>query len=117
MHGTYLKQRQPLCVICTVCEQPALVCHGPQLPCMCQLQSSLLLVAFKLIMRSGSSLRAEHETFVSFVKCLNVVIYKIYGIWPQASKQAELSWSTFQNSNPIVYAHVCQINPNQPNNP
>ena len=32
---TYLKRTQLyLCVICNVCEQPALVCHGPQLPCV-----------------------------------------------------------------------------------
>ena len=28
----YLKQTQLLCVICTICEQPTFVCHGPQLP-------------------------------------------------------------------------------------
>ena len=33
MHGLHLKWTRLLCVIwhyCTVCEQPALVCHGPQ---------------------------------------------------------------------------------------
>ena len=29
---TCLKRTQLLYMICTVCEQPALVCHGPQLP-------------------------------------------------------------------------------------
>ena len=29
-----LKQTQLLCLICTVCEQRALVYHGPQLPHM-----------------------------------------------------------------------------------
>ena len=45
MHGPY----QPLCVILTVCEQPSLsicVCHGPQLPCMHQLELPLLWVSF-----------------------------------------------------------------------
>ena len=45
MHGPY----QPLCVILTVCEQPPLsvcVCHGPQLPCMHQLELPLLRVSF-----------------------------------------------------------------------
>ena len=27
------------------CEQPALVCHGPQLPCVCRLRSSGFLHA------------------------------------------------------------------------
>ena len=31
---SYLKQTQLLCVTCAVCEQPAVVCHGPQLPCV-----------------------------------------------------------------------------------
>ena len=39
MHG--VKRTQLLCVICTVCEQPALVCHGPQLPCVRCLRSSI----------------------------------------------------------------------------
>ena len=34
MHGHYLKRTQLLCTICTICEQPVLVCHGQQLPCM-----------------------------------------------------------------------------------
>ena len=34
MHGPYLKRTQLLCMICNICEQPALVCHGPQLPCV-----------------------------------------------------------------------------------
>ena len=29
-----VKRTQLLCVICTVCEQPALVCRGQQLPCV-----------------------------------------------------------------------------------
>ena len=37
---------QPLCVILTICEQPPLVCHGPQLPCMHQLELPLLQVSF-----------------------------------------------------------------------
>ena len=37
----YLKRTQLQCIICTVqCEHPALVCHGPQLPCMRHLRSS-----------------------------------------------------------------------------
>ena len=37
---TYLKQTQLQCVICIVYEQPALVCHDSQLPCMRYLESS-----------------------------------------------------------------------------
>ena len=40
-----------LCVISTVCEQPALVCHGQQLPCVHCLRSS----SFTLTLHSGRS--------------------------------------------------------------
>ena len=49
---TYLKRTQLLCVICTVCEQTAFVCHGPQLSCVRRLRSS----GFTPMLRSGSSL-------------------------------------------------------------
>ena len=49
---TYLKRTQLLCVICTVCEQTAFVCHGPQLSCVRRLHSS----GCTPTLRSGSSL-------------------------------------------------------------
>ena len=42
---TYLKQTQLLCVICTACEQPGLVCHGPQLSSFLRLSSGSLRLA------------------------------------------------------------------------
>jgi len=53
MYGPYLKQTQLLCVNFSVCEQPALVCHGLQLPCV---KPSSLWVSLMLTLRSGSSL-------------------------------------------------------------
>jgi len=50
---TYLKQAQLLCVNCTVCEQPVLVCHSPQLPCVWL--SRLCFSAYTPTLRSGSS--------------------------------------------------------------
>ena len=49
----YLKRTQLQCVICThVCEQPALVCHGQQLPCVRRLCSS----GFTPMLRSAVAL-------------------------------------------------------------
>ena len=60
---TYVKRTQLLCVICTVCELPALVCHGLQLPCVLLLESSSFLKVLTLHSGSSHSLtrqRAEH---------------------------------------------------------
>ena len=51
MHGlTWI-----LCVICTVCEQPALVCHGLQLPCVLTWVVFVPWASFMSTLHSGSS--------------------------------------------------------------
>ena len=87
---TFLKRTQLLCVICTDCEQPALVCHGPQLPCVRHLHSS----GFMPTLRSGSSpsptqQRAGHIACTNYprmfglheiFKCAHL---KFTVLWPQ----------------------------------
>ena len=50
-------------MICTVCEQPALVCHGPQLPCVLTWVVFVPRLSFTPTLCSGSSL--YHSAFIA----------------------------------------------------
>ena len=85
MHGKfgYLKVTQLPCVICTVCEQSAFVCHDPRLPCV----HYSLRVSFTLTLRSGSSPSPTIDPRFSLCEILKHTHLK-FTVWPQASKQA-----------------------------
>ena len=82
---SWLKQTQLPCVICTVCEQPAFVCHGPQLPCM----RYSLQVSFMPTLRSDSSPSPTIDPRFSPCEIFKYAHLKftVYG-HKQASKQA-----------------------------
>ena len=87
----YLKRTQLQCVICThVCEQPALVCHGQQLPCVRRLRSSGFtptLGSAVALHRRDSGLGISHARLPEELGLHEMRSFKIYGIWPQVSKQ------------------------------
>ena len=93
-----LPATQLLCIICTVCEQPALVYRGPQLHCVPQLESFVLQVSFTLTLCSGSSPSPAAGWTQDYPRMLmfslhEIFKFKIYSIRRQARKQ--------------TYTHMC----------
>ena len=81
---TYLKRTQLLCVICTVCEQPSFICHGPQLSSFLGLPSHQCCALAVALHRCDSGLGILHaqnypRTFDlhEILKCahLNFTVY------------------------------------------
>ena len=71
-------------MICTVCEQPALVCHGPQLPCVLTWVVFAPRASFTPTLCSGSSLHCTDASLPEDVRSswnIQIRSFKIYGIW------------------------------------
>ena len=99
MHGPYLKRTQLLCIMCTVCDQAALVCHGPHV-CV---NLSCLYCGFLSCMQSGCSLAVAlhqqqdgHETIWGhsvFLKYLNALIKNLHQpAYTHVHKAVPLVW-------------------------
>ena len=98
MHGLYLNT---ICMICTVCEQPALVCHVMVRGCHTYVNLSCLCSSgFTSTLHSGSSPSPTRQ-WAGPIACTKLPVdvqsswniymhsFKIYGIWPQTDRHTQ----------------------------
>ena len=101
------------CVIYTVCEQPTLVCHGPQLPCMRTLTLDIPWASFTLTLHSRSNpsptwQRARHIACTKLpedVQSSWMHSFKIYGIWPQTDRHNYIHTHNFRKCSHASVEH------------